>query len=133
MRAIRIHAAGGPEALTYEDVPDPKAGPGQAVVRVEAVGMNFAEVNGRRNANTASGPVGIGGEAAGVVAEVGPHVQEFKPGDRVAFNGVQGAYAEMIAVPAGRLIKIPDNLTTKQAAAVLLQGMTAHYLATSTY
>jgi NADPH2:quinone reductase len=133
MKAIRVHAAGGPEALVYEDVPDPKPGQGQVLVQIDAVGMNFAEINARRNANTASGPVGIGGEAAGTVAEVGPDVQGFKAGDRVAFNGVQGAYAEKIAVPAARLIPIPDNVTTKQAAASLLQGMTAHYLATSTY
>jgi NADPH:quinone reductase len=133
MKAIRVHAAGGPEALVYEEVPDPKVAPGQVLVRVEAVGMNFAEINARRNANTANGPVGIGGEAAGTVVEVGPDVQGFKAGDRVAFNGVQGAYAEILAVPAGRLVPIPDNVTTKQAASSLLQGMTAHYLATSTY
>src|SRR6266516_6293121 len=133
MKAIRVHAPGGPEALVYEDVPDPKPASGQVLVRVEAVGMNFAEINARRNANTANGPAGIGGEAAGTVVEVGPDVQGFKAGDRVAFNGVQGAYAEILAVPAARLVPIPDNVTTKQAAASLLQGMTAHYLATSTY
>jgi len=133
MKAIRVHAPGGPEALVYEDVPDPTPGPGQAVIRVEAVGMNFAEINARRNANTANGPVGIGGEAAGTIAAVGPDVSDFKVGDRVAVNGIQGAYAEMVAVPAGRLIPVPEKVTTKQAAASLLQGMTAHYLATSTY
>ena len=133
MKAIRVHAAGGPEALSYEDVADPKAGEGQAVVKVEAIGLNFAEINARRNANTAQGPVGIGGEAAGTIAEVGAGVQGFSAGDRVAFNGVPGAYAEMVAVPAARLVPVPAALTTKQAAAVLLQGMTAHYLACTTY
>jgi NADPH2:quinone reductase len=95
--------------------------------------MNFAEVNQRRNANPASVPMPIGGEAAGTVVEVGAGVTQFKVGDRVAFNGVPGAYAEMVAAPAARLVRIPDNVSTKQAAASLLQGMTAHYLACSTY
>jgi NADPH2:quinone reductase len=133
MKAIRVHAAGGPEALSYEDVPDPKAGDGQAVVKVEAIGLNFAEINARKNANTANGPVGIGGEAAGTIVDVGPGVQGFKAGDRVAFNGVPGAYAELVAAPAERLVPVPASLTSKQAAAVLLQGMTAHYLACTTY
>jgi NADPH2:quinone reductase len=133
MKAIRVHAAGGPEALSYEDVPDPKAGDGQAVVKVEAIGLNFAEINARKNANTANGPVGIGGEAAGTIVDVGPGVQGFKAGDRVAFNGVPGAYAELVAAPAERLVPVPANLTSKQAAAALLQGMTAHYLACTTY
>jgi NADPH2:quinone reductase len=119
--------------LVYEDVPDPKAGAGQAVVKVEAIGLNFAEVNQRRNANPASLPMPIGGEAAGTVVEVGQGVTQFKVGDRVAFNGVPGAYAELVAAPAARLVRIPENVTTKQAAASLLQGMTAHYLACSTY
>ncbi len=133
MKAIRVHAAGGPEALVYEEVDDPRAAAGQAVVKVEAIGLNFAEINARRNANTTEGPVGIGGEAAGTIVEVGADIQDFKPGDRVAFNGVPGCYAELVSAPAERLIAIPANLTTKQAAAVLLQGMTAHYLACTTY
>ena len=133
MKAVRVHKAGGPEGLVYENVPDPKAGAGQAVVKIEAIGLNFAEVNQRRNANPAGLPMPIGGEAAGTVAEVGEGVTTFKVGDRVAFNGVPGAYAELVAAPAARLVRIPDNVTTKQAAAALLQGMTAHYLACSTY
>ena len=133
MKAVRVHKAGGPEGLVYEDVPDPKAGTGQVVVKIEAIGLNFAEVNQRRNANPASLPMPIGGEAAGTVAEVGAGVTQFEVGQRVAFNGVPGAYAEMVAAPAARLVRIPDNVTTKQAAAALLQGMTAHYLACSTY
>jgi len=133
MKAVRVHKPGGPEGLVYEDVPDPKAGAGQVVVKVEAIGLNFAEVNRRRNANAASLPMPIGGEAAGTVVEVGSGVTEFKVGERVAFNGVPGAYAEMVAAPAARLVRVPDHVTTKQAAAALLQGMTAHYLACSTY
>jgi NADPH2:quinone reductase len=133
MKAVRVHKAGGPEGLVYEDVPNPQAGAGQAVVKVEAIGLNFAEVNQRRNANPAGLPMPIGGEAAGTVVEVGTGVTTFKVGDRVAFNGVPGAYAELVAAPAARLVRIPDNVTTKQAAAALLQGMTAHYLACSTY
>jgi NADPH2:quinone reductase len=90
-------------------------------------------VNQRRNANPASVPTPIGGEAAGTVLEVGAGVTQFKVGDRVAFNGVPGAYAEKVAAPAARLVRIPDGVSTKQAAASLLQGMTAHYLACSTY
>jgi NADPH:quinone reductase len=133
MKAVRVHKAGGPEGLVYEDVPDPKAGAGQAVVKVEAIGLNFAEVNRRREANAASLPMPIGGEASGTVVQVGPGVTEFKVGDRVAFNGVPGAYAEMVAAPVARLVRVPDQVTSKQAAAALLQGMTAHYLACSTY
>ncbi len=133
MKAVRVHKPGGPEGMVYEDVPDPKAGAGQAVVKVEAIGLNFAEVNQRRNANPASLPMPIGGEAAGTIVEVGAGVTQFKVGDRVAFNGVPGAYAEMAAAPAARLVRVPDSVTTKQAAAALLQGMTAHYLACSTY
>jgi len=133
MKAVRVHKPGGPEGLVYEDVPDPKPVAGQAVVKVEAIGLNFAEVNRRRNANAASLPMPIGGEAAGTVVEVGSGVTEFKVGERVAFNGVPGAYAEMVAAPAARLVRVPDHVSTKQAAASLLQGMTAHYLACSTY
>jgi NADPH:quinone reductase len=133
MKAVRVHKPGGPEGLVYEDVPDPKAGAGQAVIKVEAIGLNFAEVNQRRNANPASLPMPIGGEAAGTIVEVGAGVTQFTVGDRVAFNGVPGAYAEMVAAPAARLVRLPDYVTTKQAAAALLQGMTAHYLACSTY
>lgn len=133
MKAVRVHQPGGPEGLVYEDVPDPKAGPGQLIVKVEAVGLNFAEVNQRKNANPANLPMPIGGEAAGTIAEVGEGVTGFKVGDRVAFNGVSGAYAELVAVPAARAVMVPVSVTSKQAAASLLQGMTAHYLACSTY
>lgn len=129
MKAVRAHAPGGPEVLKYEDVPDPKAAAGQILVKIEAIGMNFAEIGARRNANVANGPAPIGGEAAGTVAALGEGVTEFHVGDRVAFNSVPGCYAELVAVPVGRAVPIPAGVTTKQAAAALLQGMTAHYLA----
>jgi NADPH2:quinone reductase len=133
MKAVRVHKAGGPEGMIYEELPDPQAGAGQAVVAIEAIGLNFAEVNRRRNATPASLPMPLGGEAAGTVVEVGEGVVEVKVGDRVAFTGVPGAYAERVAAPVARLVHLPDDVTTKQAAASLLQGMTAHYLACSTY
>jgi NADPH:quinone reductase len=133
MKAVRVHTPGGPEALVYEDLPDPRAGPGQTVVRIEAAGLNFTEVYTRKGANPAAMPTLMGVEGAGTVADAGPDVTEFKPGDRVAFYGVPGAYAEMALVPAARLIKLPDSVSTKQAAASLLQGMTAHYLAYDTF
>lgn len=133
MKAVRVHKAGGPEGMVYEEVPDPQAGEGQAIVEIEAIGLNFAEVNRRRNAAAASLPMPLGGEAAGTVTAVGAGVSDIEVGDRVAFTGVPGAYAEMVAAPTARLVRIPDHVSTKQAAASLLQGMTAHYLACSTY
>ena len=123
----------GRKGLVYEDVPDPKAGEGQVVVKVESIGLNFAEVNQRRNANPASVPMPIGGEAAGTeMVEVGAGVTQFKLGDRVAFNASPAPMPRK-SRPRRRDWFIPDNVSTKQAAASLLQGMTAHYLACSTY
>ncbi len=133
MRAVRIHEYGGPEVLRVEEVPTPTPGPGQALVRVEAVGVNFIDIYQRRGLYPLELPVALGQEAAGVVEAVGPEVQEVRPGDRVVFSNVQGAYAEYVLAPAWRLVPIPDGVTSEQAAAVLLQGMTAHYLTHSTY
>jgi NADPH2:quinone reductase len=133
MKAIRVHAPGGPETLRVEDVPDPSPKAGEALVRVEAVGVNFIEVYFRAGVyKVAAFPFTPGGEAAGVVEAVGPGVTDVKPGDRVATFNAQGAYAERAIVAAARLVLVPDGVTTRQAAAVMLQGMTAHYLATST-
>ena len=133
MKAIRVHASGGPEALRLEDVPDPSPKTGEARVRVEAAGVNFIEVYFRTGVYKAAGfPFTPGGEAAGVVEAVGPGVADVKPGDRVATVNAQGAYAERTLVAAARLVRVPEGVTTRQAAAVMLQGMTAHYLATST-
>jgi NADPH2:quinone reductase len=134
MKAIRIHEPGGPEALRLEEVPDPRPGEGQAVVRVEAAGVNFVDVYFRTGLYKGPAlPMILGQEAAGEVVAVGPSAAEVAVGDRVAWVGVHGAYAELAAVPAARLAKIPEGLTTHQAAAAMLQGITAHYLATSTY
>jgi NADPH:quinone reductase len=133
MKAIRIHEPGGPEVLRYEDIPDPQPKAGEALVRVEAAGVNFIEVYFRTGVYKAAGfPFTPGGEAAGVVEAVGPGVTEVKPGDRVATVNAQGAYAGRAVVAAARLVRVPEGVTTRQAAAVMLQGMTAHYLATST-
>jgi NADPH2:quinone reductase len=114
-------------------LPDPKPESGQVIVSVEAIGVNFAEIYTRRGQTPANLPTTIGIEAAGTVVEVAPDVSKLKAGDRVAVNGVPGCYCELLAAPQGRAVKLPDNLSTKLAAASLLQGMTAHYLALDTY
>lgn len=134
MKAIRVHSLGGPEVLTWEDVPDPQPGEGQALVRVEAAGLNYIDVYFRTGLYKApSLPFIPGQEAAGTVVAAGPGVTEVAAGDRVAYAGVQGSYAGLAVVPAARLVKVPEGVTTRQAAAAMLQGMTAHYLAVSTY
>ena len=134
MKAIRIHRVGGPEAMELEDVPDPQPGEGQAVVRVEAAGVNYVDVYFRTGLYKAPAlPVVPGQEAAGTVVAVGPGVAEGAVGDRVAYVGIPGAYAELAAVPAARLVKIPAEITSRQAAAAMLQGITAQFLASSTY
>jgi len=133
MKAIRIKTVGGPEVLTLEDVPEPKPGPGQAVVKLEAAGLNYIDIYYRTGLYKAELPLTLGLEGGGVVTEVGPNVTEVKVGDRVAYTGVPGAYAELAAVPAARLVKLPDGLDGKSGAAAMLQGMTAHYLSHTTY
>jgi NADPH2:quinone reductase len=133
MKAIRVHGVGGPEVLRYEEIPVPAPGPGQALVRVEAAGLNFIDVYERTGLYQVELPRTLGVEAAGVVTAVGREVTSLAPGDRVAYTGVAGADAEYAAVPADRLVPLPPGVSTRQAAAVLLQGMTAHYLASSTY
>jgi NADPH2:quinone reductase len=133
MRAIRVHSSGGPEALRYEEVPDPQPAAGEAVVSIEAAGVNFIDVYHRTGLYKVSMPVTLGNEGGGTVVATAPDVTDLAPGDRVAFVGSFGAYAKLAAVPAQRLVKLPDGVTTRQAAAAMLQGMTAHYLAHSTY
>jgi NADPH2:quinone reductase len=132
MRAIRVHEHGGPEVLRYEEIERPAPGPGQALVKVGAVGVNFTEIYSRRGA-AASQPYTPGSEAAGTVEAVGEGVSEVKPGDRIAANAFNGAYAEYALAPAARLVLMPPSLDWPQAAAALLQGMTAHYLTHSSY
>src|SRR5467141_42744 len=135
MKAIRVHAPGGVEALRLEDIPQPAAAAGQAVVKIAAAGVNFMDVYQRTGQYKTPQPLPLtlGQEAAGVVTAVGPGVTDVRVGDRVAYTGVQGAYAEYAAVPADRLVALPDGVSAQQGAAVMLQGITAHYLATSTY
>jgi NADPH:quinone reductase len=133
VKAVRVHSPGGPEALRYEDVPDPQPGPGQAVVRIEAAGVNFIDVYHCTGLYKVSMPVTLGSEAAGTVVAAAPDAAEIRVGDRVAWAGVLGAYAELAAVPAERLVRLPDGVSSRQGAALMLQGMTAHYLACSTY
>src|SRR5262249_27180372 len=133
MKAVRVHSLGGPEVMKYEDVPEPTPKRGEAVVKVEAAGLNFIDIYQRIGVDKTELAFTMGQEGAGIVAAVADDVSEFKAGDRVAWTSVQGAYAEYCAVPAGRLVSVPTNVTTKQAAAVMLQGTTAHYLSASTY
>ncbi|TLY54563.1 MAG: quinone oxidoreductase [Gemmatimonadetes bacterium] len=133
MKAIRVHRWGGPEVLQLEEVPAPTPGPGQVVVRVEAAGINFIDVYQRTGHYKTPLPFTPGQEAAGTVTAVGAGVTAPRVGDRVAYTGVLGAYAEYAVVPADRVVALPDAVSAEQGAAAMLQGMTAHYLATSTY
>src|ERR1700758_4698472 len=110
MKAIRVHAPGGPEALTYDDVAEPTPGPGQADVKIEACGVNYIDVYFRTGQYKVPLPVTIGLEGAGTVTAIGPGVTDVSVGDRVAWTGVPGSYAQMAAVPADRLVKLPDGL-----------------------
>src|SRR5213596_4179397 len=133
MKAVRMHAPGGPEVLTYEDVPEPQPKAGEAIVKVDAAGLNYIDVYYRSGLYKAELPMTLGLEAGGTVTAVGPNVTEVKVGDKVAYTGVAGAYAQFAAVPAQRLVVLPASVSTRQGAAAMLQGMTAHYLACSTY
>lgn len=133
MKAIRVEKPGGREVLKYTDVPEPRPERGQVLVAVEFAGVNFFDVYQRQGLYPIAMPFMPGTEAAGSVIAVGAEVSDFRNADRVAYQGVQGAYAERAAVPADRLIRLPDAVSTRTAAALLLQGLTAHYLATSTY
>jgi len=133
MKAIQIRATGGPEVLETAELEIPVPGPGQVLIRVEAIGVNFIEIYFRKGTYKAALPLIPGSEAAGTVEELGSGVNGFKPGDLVASVSVLGSYAEYALVPAAQLVKVPDGLSPEKAAAAMLQGMTAHYLAYSTY
>ena len=133
MKAIRVHQTGGTEALRVEQVPDPQPSMGEALVRVEAIGLNFIEVYQRTGLYSAPLPLTPGKEAAGRVISIGPGVTQVKVGDRVAGVDFKGSYAELALAPADRLVKLPDSVDSRVGAALMLQGLTAHYLATSTY
>lgn len=133
MQAIRVHQTGGPEVLRYERIERPSAWAGQALVKVEAAGVNFIEVYQRTGLYRVPLPFTPGSEAAGTVVEVGPGVKDVRVGDRVVSQGFAGSYAEFALAPAERLVKLPNGVSTRLGAAAMLQGMTAHYLACSTF
>ena len=133
MKAIQITEYGGPEVLQYVDLPDPTPAADQAVVEIQAVGVNFTDIYSRQGVNPPGLPWVAGVEGAGVVRSVGSGVTNVAPGDAVAYCSFPGSYAEQAAVPAWRLIKMPDGLSTRDGAAAMLQGMTAHYLCHDTY
>ena len=133
MKTVRVHQYGGLDVLKVEEVPVPEPGEGEARVKIEAIGVNFIDIYHRIGRYQGSLPLTLGQEAAGTVDAVGPNVTEVKPGDRVAYGSVQGAYAEYAVAPAWRLIPVPEGVNSHQAAAVMIQGLTAHYLTFSTY
>jgi NADPH:quinone reductase len=133
MKAVYVEKVGGPENLIYGDLPKPAPGPGQALIKIAAAGVNFIDVYFRIGLYPATPPVVLGNEGAGTVETVGPDVTNLRPGDRVAYAMARGSYAEYAVAPAWQLVKIPDSLDFQTAAAVMLQGMTAHYLTHSTY
>lgn len=133
MRAISIEATGGPERLLYEEVADPIPGSGDLLVDVAAAGVNFIDTYHRSGLYPMDFPFTPGVEGAGTVVEVGNGVDGFKAGDRVAWSLGIGSYAERQAVPSARAVRVPDDIEMETAAAMLLQGLTAHYLATDTF
>jgi len=134
MKAIRIHSAGGPEVLSYEDVELAPPGPGQVLVRHAAIGVNFIDTYQRSGLYKLPLPSGLGSEAAGTVESVGAGVTGFKPGDRVAYATAPiGAYAEAHSVPAEKLIHLPDSISFETAAAAMLKGLTSQYLLKQTF
>lgn len=133
MKAVFVEQPGGVENLRYADIPKPSPGPGQALVKIAASGVNFIDIYFRKGVYPAPPPIILGSEGAGAVESVAPDVKNVTPGDRVAYAMARGSYAEYAVVPAWQLVKIPDAVDFETAAAAMLQGMTAHYLTHSTY
>jgi NADPH2:quinone reductase len=133
MKSIQVNVPGGPENLQLVDIPTPRPGPGQALVRLAASGVNFIDIYFRTGLYKADLPIAIGSEGAGTVEAIGEGVTEVAPGDRVAYAMARGSYAEYAVVPGAQLVKIPAHLDFQRAAAAMLQGMTAHYLTHSTF
>lgn len=133
MRAIQAREAGGPDVLELVDVPDPTAGPGQVLVKVAAAGVNFVDTYKRGGVYPMAFPHFVGSEGAGEVVAIGEGVTEVAVGDRVAWSDAAGSYAELVVVEASRTIPVPDGVELEVAGALMLQGLTAHYLAVSTY
>ncbi|MDD2794249.1 quinone oxidoreductase [Acidocella sp.] len=133
-KAIRIHAVGGPEVMKWEQVPTPQPGPAEALIRHEAVGLNYIDVYFRTGLYKTQLPATLGLEGAGVVLAVGEEVSDLRPGDRVAYaGGPLGAYATERVISADRLVKLPESIDSKTAAAMMLAGMTAQYLLHRTF
>lgn len=133
MKAIRVHGVGGPDVMQYEEVADPTPGAGEVVVKLDASGVNFIDVYQRSGQYPKPLPFTPGNEGAGTVTSVGEGVTDVRVGDRVAYQNVLGSYAERAVVPVAQLVPVPEGVSTKDAAALMLQGITAHYLAVSTY
>ena len=133
MKAIRVHDHGGPDVLRLDTVADPVPGPGEALVRLESIGVNFIDVYFRKGMYPTAVPFTPGSEGAGVVVAIGDAVTDVAVGDRVASQNFTGAYAELALARADRLVPLPDGLSARDGAAAMLQGMTAHYLAASTH
>ena len=133
MKAIRVNEHGGPEVLAFVDVDAPRIGEGEVLVKIESAGINFIDTYQRSGLYQIPLPSTLGLEAAGTVVETGANVTGLNIGDRVAYTNVAGAYAEFAAVPADKLVAIPEGVSFDQGAAAMLQGCTAHYLCMSTY
>ena len=133
MNSIRVHKTGGPDVLRIEELPDPAPNAGELLVNIEAIGVNFIEIYQREGLYKVERPFTPGSEAAGTVKALGSGVTDFKVGDRVVSQSMRGAYSSRAIVAAERAVKVPEGISSKIAAAVFLQGLTAHYLATSTY
>jgi NADPH2:quinone reductase len=133
MQVVRIHEQGGPEVLRLEEVPTPEPGDGQVRVRVAAAGVNFIDIYHRSGQYKVALPFVLGREGAGTVEDVGSGVSDLQPGQHVAWAGVQGSYATHVIAPASELVPVPDGVHLRDAAAAMLQGMTAHYLTHSTF
>ncbi len=133
-KAIRVHQYGGPEAMVYEDIPTPEPGPGQIRVRQTAIGVNFIDIYFRSGLyKAASLPFTLGKEGAGVVDALGEGVTDFRVGERVAYAGAVGTYAEEVVVDTKGVVHVPDAVPDETAAAMMLKGLTAHYLLRLTY
>ena len=133
MKAVQVHKYGGPEVLTLEEIPVPEPKAGEARVKIEAAGVNYIDIYQRTGLYPMNTPFTLGTEGAGIVDAVGPDVTEVKKGDRVGYAMIPGSYAEYAIVAAARLVPIPSNIEARLAAALMLQGMTAHYLTHNTY
>jgi NADPH2:quinone reductase len=133
MKAVRVHKYGGPEVLTLEEIPVPEPKAGEARVKIEAAGVNYIDIYQRTGLYPMKTPFTLGTEGAGIVDAVGPDVTDVKKGDRVGYAMIPGSYAEYAVVSAARLVPIPSNIEARVAAALMLQGMTAHYLTHNTY